>query len=586
MANQKFKTKIQADAGVLITTETASRALQLDGSGNVQSSAVTTTELGYVSGVTSAIQPQITAAQDAADAAQADATQALSDAAAAQSDIDAHIADTVGAHAASAISSIPSGNLAATEVQAALNELQSDIDTRATVAYVDSVAQGLKPKTAVRAATLVAGTLATSFEDGDIIDGVTLATGDRILIKNQASAPANGIYIVQASGAPVRSSDFDSVSPIDEINGAYTFVQEGSQAGQGWVQTGTVATVGVSDINFVYFNSVAGITGGDGITVTGSDISIDHDGEGLTFVTNQLALELDGATLEKSSSGLKLSDTAVSPGSYGSATETVTYTVDQQGRLTASSEQSIAIPASQVTDFNEASQDAVGTILVDSSSIDFTYTDATPSITAVVLPGGVDHDALLNFVANEHIDHSAVVLSGAANGGITSSIGDITASRSISVDITNAVAETSADNADSILIYDNSATALRKMTRANFLSGIAVSSAGDINETSFSAANNQAAPADVTGLAFAAGTVRSFKALVSVAIDATSDVDEAFELHGVQLASGFVMSITSVGDDSGIVFSITSAGQVQYVSSNLAGFVSDTMKFRAYTTSV
>jgi hypothetical protein len=67
-------------------------------------------------------------------AAQGDATQALADAGAAQSDITNHISDTVDAHDASAISNIPSGNLAATEVQAALNELQSDIDTRATSA--------------------------------------------------------------------------------------------------------------------------------------------------------------------------------------------------------------------------------------------------------------------------------------------------------------------------------------------------------------------------------------------------------------------------------------------------------------------
>lgn len=46
--------------------------------------------------------------------------------------ISAHLADTVDAHDASAISNVPSGNLAATDVQSALNELQTDIDTRAT----------------------------------------------------------------------------------------------------------------------------------------------------------------------------------------------------------------------------------------------------------------------------------------------------------------------------------------------------------------------------------------------------------------------------------------------------------------------
>lgn len=110
--------------------------------------------------------------------------------------------------------------------------------------------------------------------------------------------------------------------------------------------------------------------------------------------------------------------------------------------------------------------------------------------------------------------------------------------------------------------------------------------AGDIAHTSFSAANNQIAAASVTGLAFAAGAVRSFKAQVSVSIDATTDLNEVFELVGVQLASGFVMASSSVGDDSGVVFTITSAGQVQYTSANSAGFTSNTIKFRAQVTDV
>lgn len=111
-------------------------------------------------------------------------------------------------------------------------------------------------------------------------------------------------------------------------------------------------------------------------------------------------------------------------------------------------------------------------------------------------------------------------------------------------------------------------------------------SAGDISETSFSAANNQGTAANVTGLAFANGTVRSFKALVSVYIDATTPLYETFELHGIQKGASWDMSVNSTGDASNIVFSISTAGQVKYTSGNEAGFVSNTMKFRAITTSV
>ena len=116
-------------------------------------------------------------------------------------------------------------------------------------------------------------------------------------------------------------------------------------------------------------------------------------------------------------------------------------------------------------------------------------------------------------------------------------------------------------------------------------SGNLVKSSGDINETSFSAANNVAAT-NVTGFAFANGTVRSFRAIVSVYIDATSDLFESFVIHGLQKASDWVIDVSSIGDTSGITFTITTAGQIQYAATNISGFVSNTVRFRAETTSL
>ena len=108
-------------------------------------------------------------------------------------------------------------------------------------------------------------------------------------------------------------------------------------------------------------------------------------------------------------------------------------------------------------------------------------------------------------------------------------------------------------------------------------------SVGELPETSFSAANNQAAAANVTGFAFAEATTRSFRAIVSVSIDATADLYEQFELRGLQKATGtWVLSANSIGDVSNVTFSITSSGgngQIQYTSGNEAGFVSNTIKF-------
>jgi hypothetical protein len=84
-----------------------------------------------------------------------------------------------------------------------------------------------------------------------------------------------------------------------------------------------------------------------------------------------------------------LADTAVGPGTYGSATQVGVFTVDQQGRLTSASNTSISITSSGVSDFNEAAQDAVGGILTDTAEIDFTYNDGANTITADLKTTGV-----------------------------------------------------------------------------------------------------------------------------------------------------------------------------------------------------
>lgn len=182
----------------------------------------------------------------------------------------------------------------------------SNADDMVTKKDLDAVAEGLKPKEAVRAATTADATLSGA----QTIDGVSLVAGDRVLVWQQTTASQNGIYEV-AAGAWTRTSDFDAVSPVDEVNGASVSVREGTLY-KGWifVQFGTVTTLGTDAVNFTYRSNLE-ITGGDGITVTGNDIVVDHDGQGLIFATGQLSLELDGATLSKSASGLKVADNGI-----------------------------------------------------------------------------------------------------------------------------------------------------------------------------------------------------------------------------------------------------------------------------------
>lgn len=173
--------------------------------------------------------------------------------------------------------------------------------------YLDSISEGLKPKESARIGTLTNETLSGV---GQTIDDIVVVSGDRLLIKNQTLPAENGIYIASA-GAWSRSSDFNSAST--EINGAYVPVQEGTtNAGKTFVQTGVVSTLDTDPVLFVFFNSVGILTGGDGIDVNVSNsISIDSDLEGFEFVANKLALDLDGGTLSKSITGVKVADSGI-----------------------------------------------------------------------------------------------------------------------------------------------------------------------------------------------------------------------------------------------------------------------------------
>jgi hypothetical protein len=144
----------------------------------------------------------------------------------------------------------------------------------ATKGYVDAARSGLDVKQSVRAATTGQINLAGDLENGDAIDGVTLATGNRVLVKNQSTASQNGIYVVQVSGAAVRATDFDGTGEVS--GGAFTFVEEGTtHADSGWVVSSNGAiTVGTDAIAWVQFSGAGQITAGDGLTKTGNTINV------------------------------------------------------------------------------------------------------------------------------------------------------------------------------------------------------------------------------------------------------------------------------------------------------------------------
>ena len=156
-----------------------------------------------------------------------------------------------------------------------------------TKQYVDNLVSGLSYKNEVRVATTTNGTLATAYANGQTIDGVTLATGDRILLKDQSSAAENGIYVVNAAGAPTRATDADTTA---ELQNATVYVAAGTvNINREYTQTATVTTVGTTAQTWVQKTS--------GLTYTA-------DGNGIELTSQTFSIELDGTTLTKE--GLRL----------------------------------------------------------------------------------------------------------------------------------------------------------------------------------------------------------------------------------------------------------------------------------------
>jgi hypothetical protein len=186
--------------------------------------------------------------------------------------------------------------------------------------YVDAVAAGLNPKQAVKCATTTSITLSGL----QTIDTYTTVAGDRVLVKNQGTSSQNGIYVASAS-AWTRSTDMDVWA---EVPGAYTVVLYGGQGNTGWVSTSAESgTINVTAITFVQFAGNSTYFAGTGLDLFANTFSIKN--------------------------------TSVTAASYGSASKTLTATVNAQGQLTALADTNIAISNTQVSGLGTMStQDA------------------------------------------------------------------------------------------------------------------------------------------------------------------------------------------------------------------------------------
>ena len=205
-----------------------------------------------------------------------------------------------------------------------------------TKQYVDASVQGLDAKASVVNSTTAnltatyangtAGVGATLTNSGSLVafssDGISNLVGDRVLVKNQTTASQNGIYTITTVGSGAvawvltRSTDMDQWA---EVPNSYVWVESGTLYGDtGWVCTSNAGgTMGTTAITWVQFAGAGTYTAGTGLTLTGTQFSI--------------------------------TNTAVTAGSYGSATQVGTFTVNAQGQLTLAGNTTVTPAVGSIT---------------------------------------------------------------------------------------------------------------------------------------------------------------------------------------------------------------------------------------------
>jgi hypothetical protein len=175
------------------------------------------------------------------------------------------------------------------------------------------------------------------------IDGVTVVAGSRVLVKNQTTTSQNGIYLASAT-AWSRAPDADT---WDELISAICFVESGSTlAGSAWyctIQPG--GTIGTTAITWSNFSVAATYTAGTGLTLTDYVFSI--------------------------------TNTGVTAAAYGSASKTLTATVNAQGQLTVLAATDIAIANTQVSGLGTMSTQSASSVAITGGSINGTTIGGT-----------------------------------------------------------------------------------------------------------------------------------------------------------------------------------------------------------------
>ena len=278
-----------------------------------------------------------------------------------------------------------------------------------TKGYADAITQSLDIKQSVRVASTVNIAVATALVNASTIDGVAVATGDRVLLKNQTLPAENGIYTVVASGAAPRAIDADVSA--DVTTGMYVFVSEGTiSADMGYVlTTNDPITLGTTGLVFTQFSGAGQITVDSTLVKTGNQLK-------RAPITGDIAIP-------DASNASTLATVNANVGSFGLAASVSQFTVNAKGLITAAANVAISITSSAVTDFATTVR---GTVLTGLSLVSTTVISATDTVLVALGSLQAQITALTTTVGTKANNSTTISTTAPLSGG-----GDLSANRTL-----------------------------------------------------------------------------------------------------------------------------------------------------------
>jgi hypothetical protein len=416
----------------------------------------------------------------------------------------------------------------------------------ATKQYVDNGIAGLSWKTSVAAATTANITLSGL----QTIDGYTTIAGDRILVKNQSTTTANGIYLASAT-AWTRTTDADTPT---ELNAAAVYVQRGTTlADTGWVQTTIIVTVGTTAVTWAQFTGAGSYVAGTGLSLVGNTFS------------NSGVLSVTGTTNQITTSA-----------STGAITLSLPQNINSGAAPTFAGTNFTGIPNGALSN----SAITIGTTAISLGSANTTLAGLT-SVTSTTFVGALTGNASTATALATSRTLWGQGFTGAANvTGSLTAVGDITGTAGVTLTATAGTLALAATGVNSITASTNGAVKFTIDSAGNITPGITntqtLGAAGDVWSTVYATTFTGA----LTGNADTATKWATARTLAGNSVDGSANV--AFSnkfvvqgttdagLSGAQflgaLGTGIVKNTTTTG-----VLSIAVAADFPTLNQNTTG---------------